>query len=66
MGYPQKLDMAEMAPLTHDQGVTQVVTEKAYAAFFEQSVWAFCRDVERVIRPFSTSDFEREYFIPDL
>lgn len=58
--------MAEMATLTLGQGVKQTVTEEAYAAIFDQSVWAYCRDVERVIRPFSTSDFEREYFIPDL
>lgn len=58
--------MAEMATLTLGQGVTQTVTEEAYDAFFKQSVWVYCRDVERVIRPFSTSDFEREYFIPDL
>ena len=55
-----------MATLTLGQGVKQTVTEEAYAAIFDQSVWAYCRDVERVIRPFSTSDFEREYFIPDL
>ena len=42
------------------------ITEKEYEEFFEQSVWAYCRDVERVIRPFSTDDFVRDYFIPDL
>ena len=40
--------------------------EVRYRAFFEQSVWAFSQDVERIIRPYSTSDFKREYFIPDL
>ena len=55
-----------MATLSLSQSETQTLTEEAYAAFFQLSVWAFCRDVERVIRPFSTSDFEREYFIPDL
>ncbi len=42
------------------------ITEEEYDDFFEQSVWAFCRYVERVIRPFSTSDFEKDYFIPEL
>lgn len=42
------------------------ITEEEYDAIFEQSVWVFCRYVERVIRPFSTSDFEKDYFIPEL
>lgn len=40
--------------------------KEQYSAFFEQPVWAFCHDTERIIRPYSTSDFKREYFIPDL
>lgn len=40
--------------------------QEDYDNYFKLSVWAYCRDVERVIRPFSTSDFERDYFIPDL
>lgn len=58
--------MAETEPITLSQGTGQTDSKALYSSFFQQSVWAFCRDVERVIRPYSTSDFEREYFIPDL
>lgn len=33
---------------------------------FSQPVRDFCRKTKRIIRPYSTEDFERDYFIPDL
>lgn len=41
-------------------------TEEEYEKFFELSVWAYCVHVERVIRKFTTDDWIREPFIPDL
>lgn len=32
----------------------------------EQGVWAFSHFIEMSERPYSASDFEKEFFIPDL
>lgn len=29
-------------------------------------VWDVCRFTQRIVHPYSTFDFKREYFIPDL
>ena len=44
----------------------QARLDREYGYLFEREVWASCKDVVRTPRPFSTKDFEREYFIPDL
>ena len=51
---------------TRDQNVDREKLMARYRAFLKLPVWAYSRDVKRIIRPYSTSDFEREYFIPDL
>ena len=40
--------------------------KRKYESFFKQSVWAFARDVERVIRKYRTEDWKREPFSPNI
>ncbi len=43
-----------------------MVSNSEIETILEDAVWDFCRKAERVVRPYTTSDFIREYFIPDL
>lgn len=39
---------------------------REYKSVFSQPIWVFRRESKRKVRSYTTSDFEREYFIPDL
>ena len=39
---------------------------KLYAEVLSNPMWIFRRKSERVIRNYSTEDFVRDYFMPDL
>lgn len=49
-----------------DSAEERAKLEKLYEDIFNQPVFAYCMNVERIIRPYSTEDFVRDYFIPDL
>ena len=40
--------------------------EAQYQKVLSHPMWTFCRDSKRIIRPYSTADFVREFFIPNL
>lgn len=40
--------------------------EKEYASVFSLPMWTLRRDSVRKVRPYTTADFKREFFIPDL
>lgn len=42
------------------------VSDSEIETILEDAVWDFCRKAERVVRPYTTSDFIKDYFIPDL
>lgn len=43
-----------------------MVSNSEIETILNDAAWDFCRKAERVVRPYTTSDFIREYFIPDL
>lgn len=45
---------------------TKELTQEDIDFILSNPVWDFCRFAQRIVRPYSTSDFKREYFIPDL
>lgn len=55
-----------MEPGTRGRIVDPAEVKALNLSFFELPLWAFCHDVEREVRSYSTSDLDREYFIPDL
>lgn len=42
------------------------LSESKIEAILQDPVFDFCRKAERIVRPYSTSDFKKEPFIPDL
>ena len=40
--------------------------EGKYKEVLSHPMWTFVRDSVRIIRPYSTKDFVRDYFIPNL
>lgn len=56
--------------MRHKRDINKVLTQETLEEYKkiinDHPAFAFCANTERIIRPYTCADFERDYFIPDL